>query len=93
MLPYIGLKTRHNGLCSTNPGCHLSLGKSGSSPGFQNLVKKFEVLSECVILATHVGARERPVFERFKSIPHSLFTFFMRFRAISSSFLESSQTS
>ena len=57
MLPYIGLKTRHNGLCNTNPGCHLSLGKSGSSPGFQNLVKKFEVLSECIILR-RTSARE-----------------------------------
>jgi hypothetical protein len=70
MLPDIGLEPRHNGLSSTDPGCYLSLGKSGRSSGLQDLVQKLEFLSERVIFAAHVGARKRPGFESFKRIPH-----------------------
>jgi len=70
MLPDIGLEPRHNGLSSTDPGCYLSLGKSGRSSGLQDLVQKLEFFSERVIFAAHVGARKRPGFESFKRIPH-----------------------
>jgi hypothetical protein len=70
MLPDIGLEPRHNGLSGTDPGCHLSLGKSGRSPGLQDLVQKLEFLTERIILAPHVGARKRPGFESSKSVPH-----------------------
>ena len=70
MLPDIGLEPRHHGLSSTDPGSYLSLGKSGFSSGLQDLVQKFEFLSEHIIFAAHVGACQRPGFESFKSIPH-----------------------
>jgi hypothetical protein len=46
MLPDIGLKPRHNRLTSTDPGCYLSLGKSGFSSGLQDFVEELEFLSE-----------------------------------------------
>jgi hypothetical protein len=70
MLPDIGLKPHHNRLSNTDPGCYLSLGKSGFSSGLQDLVEELEFLSECIIFTAHVGACKRPGFESFKCIPH-----------------------
>jgi hypothetical protein len=41
-----------------------------SSVGLQEFVQNFEFLSERVILATHIGTRERPASKSFKSIRH-----------------------
>ena len=91
MFPDIGLEPRDNGLSGTDPGCYLCLGKSSRSSGLQDLVQKFEFLSERIIFAAHGGACKCPGFESSKSVPYLSplsFTSLMRFRIIKSRLLQ-----
>jgi hypothetical protein len=71
MLADHGLHARHGGLRGADSFSQFGLREPGFGTRFQYLVQKFELFRKRIVLATHVGPRQRACPELLKTAgPH-----------------------